>query len=433
MNRVEMENQQDQLMEKFSSSRNLSVKICEGLAAEDLVVQSMKDVSPAKWHLAHTTWFYDAMILKPFENNYQAFQEKYHFLFNSYYKCEGQHWQQYERGVLSRPTADEILLYRDNTSIRIMSLLSSDITEELKVEVMRLVEIGINHEQQHQELMLMDLKHVLGTNPLYPVWHEGEYPKSQVITEEFIVVEGGVREIGKNFGEEYIFDNESPRHKEYVEDFFLSNKLVTNGEYLEFINSDSYHNPDLWLSDGWDLPLSKPLYWQEDVKEKGKYWESTPYGLKELDLDAPVCHMSYFEADAYASWRGCRLPTEREWEVAAQSVSSNSSSGNPSKVQGQFFDQNELMPKAGHLNGDFNDLFGVLWQWTSSHYEMYPGYHKPKGALGEYNAKFANAQRVLRGGSFGTLQEHFRISYRNFFAADKRWPFTGIRLAKNKN
>jgi ergothioneine biosynthesis protein EgtB len=412
MNKIET------LIEKFCNSRGLSLKIIEGLETEDLAIQSMEDVSPGKWHLAHTTWFFDVFLLKDFEDEYTFFNEKYHELFNSYYKSQGKNWSRCKRGLLSRPTLNEILLYRKDIDERVINLLSKKANE-----VQILIEIGINHEQQHQELMLMDLKHVLGINPIYPKWHARDFPQSSMIEENFIYITGGVKEIGQDFGDQFIFDNESPRHKEYVQDYFLSNKLVTNGEYLEFITSDDYRNPEYWLSDGWDLAIAKPLYWIEDEKNPGCYLESSPYGLNEIDLNAPVCHISYFEASAYAAWRGCRLPSEKEWEVAAQTL----------EVNGQFFNQFDLAPKVGHLNGNFYDMFGVLWQWTSSHYETYPGYKKPHGALGEYNAKFTNAQRVLKGGSFATLKEHFRISYRNFFQANKQWPFTGIRLAKDQN
>ncbi|OUR99520.1 hypothetical protein A9Q84_00435 [Halobacteriovorax marinus] len=416
-----MENQ-DLLLERFICSRNLTAKICDGLFPEDLAVQSMEDVSPAKWHLAHTTWFYETFILKVYEPDFQPFHELYHHLFNSYYKSVGEHWNRCIRGVLSRPTANEIQLYRDDIDARVIKLFTSNLSLDQKLKIGKLVELGVNHEQQHQELMLMDLKHVLGTNPLYPVWMEGEFPTSKKIEEQFVLISGGVKEIGENYGDEYIFDNEVPRHKVYVEDFELSNKLVTNGEFLDFIKDGGYKKPELWLSDGWDLSMKNPLYWKEDKNTLGSFLESTPYGLRELDLDAPVCHISYFEADAYATWRECRLPSEKEWELAAQSL----------ELEGQFYDQGDLMPKAGHVTGEFNDMFGVLWQWTSSHYESYPGYHKPEGALGEYNAKFTNAQRVLRGGSFATLREHFRKTYRNFYQSEKQWPFTGIRLARNK-
>jgi len=407
-------NNQALLTERFISSRSLTSKICQDLPTEDLVIQSMPDVSPAKWHLAHTTWFYEAMILKEFEENFKEFHPQYHFLFNSYYKTQGEHFERPSRGLLSRPTRDEVSSYRESINARVLKLLKINFDG-----VRELVEIGINHEQQHQELMLMDLKHVLGTNPLYPVWHEDEGPKSKVIKEEFISFEGGLKEMGTNLNEDFAFDNESPTHKVYLEDFLISNKLVTNGEFLEFINCDGYKNPELWLSDGWDLNLSSPLYW---IRKDKEWFESTPYGLIKLELDAPVSHISFFEADAYATWREVRLPTEAEWEVVSKSL----------EISGQFFESNELMPKAGHKNNEIFDMFGVLWQWTSSSYQTYPKYKRPRGSLGEYNAKFANGQRVLRGGSFATLKEHFRNTYRNFYQPEKRWPFTGIRLAKDK-
>lgn len=407
-------NDQVLLLEKFTSSRSLSNNICQNLAPEDLVIQSMPDVSPAKWHLAHTTWFYEAMILKEFEEGFEEYHPSYHFLFNSYYKTQGEHWERVNRGLLSRPTRDEIIKYRESINEKIIKLLNSKYDE-----IKTLVEIGINHEQQHQELMLMDLKHVLGTNPLFPIWHEQERPKSKNIKEEFIYFEGGLKEIGVNKSDNFAFDNETPSHKVYVEDFLISNKLVTNGEYLEFINCNGYSNSELWLSDGWDLKLSSPLYW---IKRDDQWYESTPYGLIPLELETPVCHISYFEADAYATWRGLRLPTEAEWEVVSKSL----------EVSGQFFDTNELLPKAGHKSNEINDMFGVLWQWTSSSYQTYPKYKRPSGSLGEYNAKFTNGQRVLRGGSFATLKDHFRTTYRNFYQPEKRWPFTGVRLAKNK-
>lgn len=408
-------NDQILLVEKFISSRLMTLEICQNLPDEDLVIQSMPDVSPAKWHLAHTTWFFEAMVLKEFEKDHTPFHPQYHFLFNSYYKSQGDHCDRLNRGHFSRPTRSEVFDYRESINEKVLDLMKTDF-EKIKV----LVEIGINHEQQHQELMIMDLKHVLGTNPLFPRWHDQDLPKSMKIEETFLDFSGGIQQIGVDLSEEFAFDNESPSHKLYLEDFMISNKLVTNAEYLEFINSDGYKDSSNWLSDGWDLKLSSPLYW---IKQNDEWSQSTPYGLIPLDPNSPVSHISFFEADAYATWRGLRLPTEAEWEVASKSL----------EVTGQFFDCNDLLPKAGHKTNDCYDMFGVLWQWTSSSYQTYPKYKRPSGSLGEYNSKFANGQRVLKGGSFATPKEHFRKTYRNFYQPDKRWPFTGIRLAKNKD
>lgn len=402
------------MVDQFIGCRSFTEKLCEGLLPEDMSIQSMDDVSPIKWHLAHTTWFFESMILQSFLSNFQPFNEKYHYLFNSYYKSQGDHLVRGQRGALSRPSCNEVTSYRQWVDEKVIKLLES----KTSTEIINLVRIGINHEQQHQELIMMDVKHILGSNPLNIKWCNGEPPISKKIEQHFIKFEQGLYDVGREFGESFCYDNETPKHKVYLSSFALSNKLVSNGEYLEFLESESYQNPLLWLSDGWDTKLAKPLYW---VKRNGQWFEKTPYGELELQLDQPVIHVSFFEADAYAKWCGARLPSEAEWEVAANSV----------EVKGQFIESDLYLPQAGESTDEFYDLFGCLWQWTSSHYETYPGYKRPQGSLGEYNAKFCNNQRVLKGGSFATAKNHYRNSYRNFYQPEKQWPFTGIRLAKD--
>lgn len=393
-------------------------ELSKNFSESDLCTQSNKnDTSPGKWHLAHTSWFYESFILKEYCSSFKEFNPSYHFLFNSYYNSMGAYLKRTERGDISSPCLKEILEYREFIDTHMINCIGS--IDEIKLEPLKLLlDIGINHEQQHQELFLMDIKHALAREAIVEPWVQGEVKLSPKIIETFIKFPDGLISIGEDYSSEFCFDNETPRHKVYVHRFSLSNKLVTNGEYLEFLTSKSYNDSQLWLSDGFEAVPKHPLFWR---KIENTWYESSPYGLKELELDSPLMHISFFEADAYACFRSCRLPTEAEWEMVANTI----------EMDGQFLDSGYSMPFSGNKSGPFYDYFGSLWQWTKSSYETYPMYKRPNGSLGEYNAKFTNGLRVLRGGCFQTPKNHFRKTYRNFYAPSKQWPFTGIRLAKD--
>lgn len=419
-----IESRREVLLQKFEATRQHSERICQTLSPEDCVIQSMPDVSPIRWHLAHTTWFFETFVLKRFPG-YDRFCEQFEYLFNSYYNTVGDQFPRSHRGLLSRPTVDEIFDYRRAVDEQMIQYLERDY--HWSSQLLAVVELGLHHEQQHQELMLTDIKHVFAQNPLHPavvdspLRTEGEEPSQQ-----WISFDAGVERIG-HAGDAFAFDNESPRHRVFLEPFSLSNRLVTNGEYLQFIEDGGYQRPEFWLSLGWAEVNSQswtgPLYWSET---QGKRYEFTLSGLLELDPQLPVTHVSYFEADAFARWVGARLPTEAEWEVAAS----------PFSIWGNFAedhysDDSAIHPSQSIFGGEFYGLFGEVWQWTGSSYSPYPGYQPPSGALGEYNGKFMCNQYVLRGGSCATSRDHLRISYRNFFPPDARWQFTGIRLAKS--
>lgn len=412
------------------------------------MVQSMPEVSPAKWHLAHTTWFFETFILKKWLTGYQPLVPEYAFLFNSYYNAAGDMHRRDLRGLISRPTVDETKKYRASIDSHIAELLShsSDMVLE---ELEPLVTLGIHHEQQHQELLITDIKHVLAQNPLHPVYRVAQpcrlgpnendrrdaWPSLQ-----FIEFKEATVEIGHE-GPGFSYDNEGPRHRALVPDFSLADRLITNGEYLEFIEDHGYSRPEFWLSLGWTTATEQrwqaPLYWE---KRDGSWWNFTLSGFRPVDETEPVTHVSYFEADAFANWAGCRLPTEFEWEHAAENVN----------IEGHFVESQIFHPaaisnlappgrngvgeaRAGFAgeSDDLKQMFGDVWQWTRSSYSPYPGYRAAPGALGEYNGKFMCNQYVLRGGSCATSRTHIRRTYRNFFPPDKRWQFTGIRLARD--
>ncbi len=384
----------------------------------------MDDASPPKWHLAHVTWFFETFLLKPYQPGYQSFNASFETLFNSYYNGVGKPFPRANRGFLSRPTVAEVMAYRRHVDDAMDLLLESSITNETQFRVT----LGLNHEQQHQELLLTDLKYNLGNNPLYPCYVASACPAPAHTPKlNFTAIRSGIYEIGSNPGmAPFNFDNEAPRHEVLIREGAIANRLVTNDEYLEFMADSGYLRAELWLSDAWSLvnrpvaPLRAPLYWQRE----GDVWlEYTLGGLKPLHGNAPVAHVSAYEADAYARWAGYRLPTEPEWEVAAAN----------SCIAGNFADTSTFHPRPADDSPGPQQLFGDLWEWTQSSYGPYPGFSPFAGALGEYNGKFMANQLVLRGGSCATPLDHIRLTYRNFFYPKDRWQFSGIRLASDEH
>lgn len=390
------------------------------------MIQSMPDVSPTRWHLAHTTWFFETFLLKQ-DPRYRAFDSRFEFLFNSYYNSVGEQFPRARRGLISRPRVAEIFDYRRSVDEAMERCLGSG---SASVEWLAVLELGLQHEQQHQELMLTDIKHVLSCNPLWPAYVERALVPVAGRSDEWRDFGGGVREIG-HAGDGFAYDNESPRHRVYLERFSLAEELVTAGAFLEFIADGGYERPELWLSLGWQAVQENgwraPLYWE---RADGSWWEFTLGGRVRLEPTLPVCHVSFFEADAFARWAGARLPTEAEWEVAVGNCAGPERRGLDS-----FSDEFAIHPgQSPPPNLDDRDcsrrMFGDVWQWTSSSYAPYPGYAPPEGALGEYNGKFMCNQYVLRGSSCATPSGHARGTYRNFFAPESRWQFTGFRLAR---
>jgi len=381
------------------------------------MVQSTPDASPTKWHLAHTTWFFETFVLAPYAKKYRAFNEHFKYLFNSYYKQLDGHPLRSIRGVFSRPSLDDIVAYRIHVDAAMESLLTDETI--VNDEVAALLELGLNHEQQHQELIVTDIKHAFWTNPLRPAYVSTQSePAGKTASMEWIEFAGGINQIGHS-GVGFSFDNETPRHGVLLAPFRLASRLVNNAEYMEFMEAGGYSKPELWLSDGWDQITAhgwkSPMYWE---KTENSWQEFTASGMRALSPDGPVCHLSYYEADAYARWRGRRLPTEAEWEVAAADL----------PIKGNFAESNHFHPNANNGRG-LSQMFGDTWEWTSSSYSGYPGYRQSAGALGEYNGKFMCNQFVLRGGSCATPQSHIRATYRNFFPPHSRWQFMGVRLA----
>jgi ergothioneine biosynthesis protein EgtB len=414
--------ERDALIKAFLATRAQTEKLCETLETEDYVVQSVSDVSPPKWHLAHTTWFFENFVLDPNDSGYERFHPMYHYLFNSYYNLAGKYHPRVKRGILSRPTVSQIYDYRKQVTESTASLLERA-NEELLQTLGDVVTLGINHEQQHQELLVTDIKHILWCNPLEPVYRERMIEPSQGPAPlGWIESQGGLHEIGFE-GDGFHFDNELPRHKTYLEDYRIANRLVTNGEYLEFIADGGYQRPELWLSDGWYTVNEErwdcPMYWEE---RDGEWWNFTLSGMRKVDPNEPVVHVSHYEADAFARWAGKRLPTEPEWEHAA--------TGMPH--EGNFVDDERYHPVPATLDGGeaSKQFFGDVWEWTSSAYLPYPGFEPLPGAIGEYNGKFMSSQMVLRGGSCATPKNHIRDTYRNFFQPNLRWQFMGFRLAE---
>ena len=437
---------------RYRAVRAQSTALCAPLLPEDTVVQPTLDVSPPKWHLAHTTWFWETFLLREYAPGYQEFHPQYAYLFNSYYNSLGSRVNRADRGTLSRPALAEVLAYRAHIDAAMAQLLAAP--EALPASFFELLELGLQHEQQHQELLATDIKYILSTSPLAPAYLELTVkseelgvdspgsadasastlnsqllPFNSTSAAQWLPVPGGVHRIG--FQEEgFCFDNELAAHDVLLAPFELQNRLVTNAEYLEFMEAGGYRDFRHWMGEGWELAQSQaweaPLYW---VRQQGGWFRFTHHGLRPVVLAAPVTHISFYEADAYANWAGARLPTEAEWEAAARHFE-------PTTAAGTWLESSQFDPQPLPADADprqCHQLLGDCWEWTYSAYHAYPGYRRAAGALGEYNGKFMVNQLVLRGGSCATPESHIRISYRNFFHADKRWQFTGIRLARSSN
>jgi len=445
--------QREHLIERYRRVRDFTARLCRNLQPEDYVVQSMPDVSPTKWHLAHTSWFFETFVVKVWIPRYRSEVPQYAYLFNSYYNAAGDMHRRDLRGLISRPTVAETYRFRDSIDECVAKLLE-EADEALLAEIEPVLILGLHHEQQHQELLVTDIKHVFAQNPLYPIFAEavgagvgdpgegsagnGQHrpgstipATTSVAAQHFVEFDEATVLIGHD-GTNFSYDNEGPRHRALVPAFSLSNRLITNGEYLAFMEAGGYTRPEYWLSLGWttinEQRWRSPLYW---VERDGKWWNFTLSGFRPVDETEPVTHLSYFEADAYANWDGARLPTEFEWERAAAGL----------PIAGNFVDEERFHPAPVAANGDgpsgrmdtnaLQQMYGDVWEWTRSAYLPYPGYRAGPGALGEYNGKFMCNQMVLRGGSCATSRDHVRPTYRNFFQPEKRWQFTGIRLARD--
>jgi ergothioneine biosynthesis protein EgtB len=404
----------------FAAMRRQTESLADGLSDADATVQSMENASPTKWHLAHTSWFFERMVLVPNLPRYRRFDPAFDFLFNSYYESAGPRHARPRRGLLTRPDLARILKYRRQVTAMVIDLLERHASDEIAW----LVKLGCHHEQQHQELILTDILHLFAQNPLAPAYRAPEpQPSSQIVGRpvQFVAFEGGVTRIGHE-GEDFAFDCEGPSHEVLIDPFRLADRLVTNAEWFDFIKDGGYRDPLLWLSDGWDKVRAEewtaPLYWEI---EDGQYWTMTLRGKQRVDPNAPVTHVSYFEADAFAAWSGKRLPTEAEWEHVARRA----------KVEGNFAGSGRLLPAAAGPQAGMRQLFGDVWEWTRSAFLPYPRFRPAAGAVGEYNGKFMSGQFVLRGGSCATPEGHIRPTYRNFFQPDARWQFSGLRLAED--
>lgn len=402
------------LSKHYRDTRAQTLALIADLQPEDTVVQSMPDVSPTKWHLAHVTWFFERFVLEPNLKNYSRFDDQYHYLFNSYYYSAGAMHARPKRGLLSRPTLAQVLDYRSSIDAAMQELMRTDAVTE---SVAHVITLGLHHEQQHQELLLTDIKHVFSCNPLRPAVSRSLQRPDEVVIAAYSYSKGetGTHTVGAD-GSEFSFDNETPRHNALLHEHRIGDRLITNAEFREFIQDGGYGKTDLWLSDGWAVVSERgwrrPLYWDEALER-----EFTLGGQRDILDSAPVCHVSYYEADAFARWTGARLPTEFEWEVAARGKT----------VEGNLLGSNNWHPVASL--GD--QYFGDVWEWTSSPYSPYPGFKPLAGTLGEYNGKFMCNQMTVRGGSCVTASDHIRPTYRSFFYPDSRWQFFGIRLAKD--
>ncbi|CAN5389760.1 ergothioneine biosynthesis protein EgtB [soil metagenome] len=413
--------EREQMLQRFNDVRSFTMKLVEPLETEDFVIQIVEHASPAKWHLAHSSWFFEAFLLDKALPDYQFKHPKYNYLFNSYYLQTGEPHCRNKRGNLSRPTVKGVFDYRNHVNEHVTEFLESCSDEEFE-KWKDVMVVGLNHEQQHQELLLTDLKIMFSKNPLNPVYVEKTRSNAPVQSDiNWYSFEEGIFEIG-HVGGSFGYDNEFPRHKTYIHDFEMADRLITNGEYLEFIESGGYKDPKFWLDEGYarnvENELDSPLYWK--LKD-GIWHQFTLNGLEPLDLNEPVTHVNYFEADAYARWAGFRLPSEFEWELASEFL----------EIDGSFVDSGNYHPiGADPSRPGLKQMFGEVWQWTRSSYAAYPGYETFPGALGEYNGKFMCNQYVLRGGSCATSKNHYRKTYRNFFHTKFSWQFTGIRMAR---
>jgi ergothioneine biosynthesis protein EgtB len=435
-----------QLADAYRAVRMTTLRLCQPLSSEDMVVQVDACASPTKWHLAHTTWFFETFVLQQHERDFDWHSTDFSYLYNSYYHAVGRMHDRPKRGFITRPTLEEVLVFRNAVDERIMALIEA-CDDETLTAIAPIIELGLNHEQQHQELMLTDIKLLFVANPLGIAYRtprraaprpETHFPRPL----GWIPLDEGVIEIGHE-GDAFAYDNEGPRHRRFLEPFELADRLVTNGEYLEFLDDGGYEHPRHWLDDAWTRINSEhwthPFYWRH---HNGVWQEYTLDGWRALDPYAPACHISFFEADAYARWRGDRLPTEAEWEHASEQC----------EINGNFLESDALHPQSTHaearsdesgrktgvaerdssdMSPPLKQLFGDVWEWTRSAHEPYPGYEPPEGAIGEYNGKFMNGSYVLRGGSCVTSKAHIRRTYRNFFEPGARWQFTGIRLARS--
>lgn len=419
-------------LSRFNHVRYVSELLCQPLMVEDYCLQAMADTSPIKWHLAHTSWFFETFILKVFVKQYQSFHPQFEVLFNSYYNAVGQQFNREKRHILSRPSVDQVYEYRAYVNDHIQQLASvianAHYSDAQQLEFSQLLALGCHHEQQHQELMLTDLKYCWFQNPLYPAYQDNlsplsSAPAAHVLPKKitFKSIDAGLYSIGHSSHESFCFDNETPQHQVYIEGVNIAERLITNEEYLAFIDDGGYENPLLWLSQGWSHlqqvgAVKHPLYW---VQQDEQWFEYHLYGLKPLDLSQPVIHVNAYEADAFSRWLGCRLPTEFEWEI------------HQTKINAQIPEHNFLNTQ--YLQPTNTQLVGNAWQWTRSAYSAYPKYKAAEGAIGEYNGKFMVDQLVLRGGSCATAASHYRHSYRNFFYAKDKWQFSGISLAQDIN
>lgn len=408
----------------FFKVRHFSEELCASLEIEDYCLQSMPEVSPLKWHLAHTSWFFETFILIPFVKSYRPFHKHFDYLFNSYYQSVGKQYPRPQRGLQSRPTVTEVYQYRSYVNEHMDKLFQK--VEDLSEEIIERMILGCHHEQQHQELMLTDLLHCLSFNPIAPVYREKTWTHSDQPDFNWVKISGDEFMAGVNSqNDDFFFDNETPQFSVKIRDFRVSNRLITNAEFIEFIQDGGYQQPLLWLSDGWDFvqqqQIDKPLYWKGNLNSG--FEEFSLNGLNVLDLDQPVSHISFYETEAFARWHGSRLLNEFEWEyIASKNL----------PVSGNFVDSGYFHPLGCRQSSDISQLFGDCWEWTQSGYFAYPGYLPAKGAIGEYNGKFMCNQFVLRGGSCVSSRDHLRSSYRNFFYPDARWQFSGIRIARDQ-
>lgn len=411
----------DHILSEFNKVRAFTHHLVEPLETEDFVIQPMENASPAKWHLAHTSWFFETFVLGKYQQGFESLHPQYAYFFNSYYLQTGVPFTRANRGMLSRPTVKEVFEYRSYVNDQMTQFIENS-SEEIWNEAAAVIEIGNHHEQQHQELILTDLKYLLAQNPLLPVYRDRVISETPAPTDiNWIKFDEGMVKVG-NKGKEFTYDNEHPRHRTFVQDYELADRLITNKEYLEFMNAGGYDRSEFWLDEGWSTLKKEawvaPLYW---FKRDEKWMNFTLSGTRFIDENEPVTHISYFEADAFARWMGVRLPTEQEWEHAC----------GKREITGNFVDENAFHPIPNNEKGDgLKQMYGDAWEWTMSSYSPYPNYKPLPGALGEYNGKFMANQYVLRGGSCATSRSHIRKTYRNFFHANARWQFSGIRLAR---